>query len=277
MAAVSPAIRLASRKTVHASADAARPIPPVGRAGSRQTKTITLLTLALRCWLGVSAPFILGASAHAQERTITGALAAIWTDSLSGQPGALALYVVDDDGNLTELVVSQDRLATLGPLHRISGRRLTASGVLESDRNFAGRPVASRLRVDDMAFHSRPSLNPPIGLIPGGGSQPYATLLCRYSDQPSRPALAPIRQMFLGANPAGMDHYWREVSNGGINLSGSEVFGWYDLPSPKRTYITTTSYQLVELLIDCVAAADADVDFGNFVGINVLVNSDLGC
>jgi M6 family metalloprotease-like protein len=80
----------------------------------------------------------------------------------------------------------------------------------------------------------------------------------------------------MGSSHPGLDHYWREVSYDNINLTGSAVHGWFNLPSPRSTYIQNDA-DLTLLANDCTAAADASVNFPDFVGINMMFNQDLDC
>jgi hypothetical protein len=45
-----------------------------------------------------------------------------------------------------------------------------------------------------------------------------------------------------------MDHYLQELSYDKINLAGSEVAGWYDLPDP------LSAYQVLDHSKECYAA-----------------------
>lgn len=78
-----------------------------------------------------------------------------------------------------------------------------------------------------------------------------------------------------------LDDYWREVSYNKVNLVGSKVSGWFTLPYPRSHYVTTTNgvtkANLDALWADCTGAADAQVDFRPFAGINTMYNSDLDC
>ncbi len=69
----------------------------------------------------------------------------------------------------------------------------------------------------------------------------------------------------MGSTAPGLDHYWRELSYGNINIAGSIVLGWYDLPQPlsdyQQGYLNNGLNRLFE---DCAAAADADVYFPSF-------------
>jgi M6 family metalloprotease-like protein len=80
-----------------------------------------------------------------------------------------------------------------------------------------------------------------------------------------------------GNNQGQLDHYWREVSYGKIDLTGSSAYGWLTLPQP-RSYYIGTSANLNQLFNDCTAAADASVNFaanGGVQGINMMFNGDL--
>jgi M6 family metalloprotease-like protein len=81
----------------------------------------------------------------------------------------------------------------------------------------------------------------------------------------------------MGATAPGLDHYWREVSYNTINLDGSVVRGWYNLPHPRAYYVFPSGgASLTKLTQDCTAAADADVFFPQFAGVNMIFNNDLG-
>jgi len=94
------------------------------------------------------------------------------------------------------------------------------------------------------------------------GSQPFVMILCRFADSTSvTPHPKSWFEGLLGNTYPGMDHYWREASYGKLNLIGSKVVGWYNLPQA-RSY-----YDPGRALEDCTAAADGDVFFPNFAGI----------
>lgn len=117
------------------------------------------------------------------------------------------------------------------------------------------------------------------------GSQPWVSILCKFSDIASEPEdLAYFEGMYANT-PGGLDHYWREQSYGQIDVVGSEAFAWVDLPNPQSTYIATpgsgTDANLGALFNDCTQAVNPLVDFGNggnaFVGINMMFNGLLDC
>jgi M6 family metalloprotease-like protein len=112
---------------------------------------------------------------------------------------------------------------------------------------------------------------------PSLGSKPFVTILCRYQDDPTTPADPSWYQEWLGNSYPGLSHYYREVSNGLVNLDGSIVVGWYTLPHPKSYYLVASEFQFERALQDAVAVADSDVDFPQFYGINIILNGGIGC
>ena len=108
------------------------------------------------------------------------------------------------------------------------------------------------------------------------GSQAWVTILCRFADAADvTPPPVSYYEDMMGASHPGLDHYWREVSYGDIDLGGSVVVGWYDLPQPHSYYLYTNEageedYDLQKTAEDCTAAADTDVFFPDFDGINFI-------
>ena len=74
----------------------------------------------------------------------------------------------------------------------------------------------------------------------------------------------------------GLDHYWRELSYAKMNLAGSDAFGWYTLSHPVSYYFGGEYFPFGTLAADCIAAADADVYFPSFSGINLMFNYNFG-
>ena len=87
----------------------------------------------------------------------------------------------------------------------------------------------------------------------------------------------PISRNCSARRGPGLADYWREVSYGQISLAGSRVVGWYTLPRPAAAYRNEkrSAANLDLLADDCITSADADVDFADFTGINLVFNWDL--
>jgi hypothetical protein len=65
------------------------------------------------------------------------------------------------------------------------------------------------------------------------GSTRWAVLLCKFSDDNTEPHPQQFYRDFFsetGAGQGGLYDYWKTMSYGNIDLSGSSVYGWYTLP-----------------------------------------------
>ena len=126
------------------------------------------------------------------------------------------------------------------------------------------------------------------------GSQPWVSLLCKFSNVAAEPHTPSFFSEMFANSPGRLDHYWREVSYGQIDVVGSAATSWLVLPQPQTAYVptpgsgcldgsTTNDANLSALFNDCTAVADPFVDFsvggtGGFAGINLMFNGDLdGC
>jgi hypothetical protein len=112
-----------------------------------------------------------------------------------------------------------------------------------------------------------PAQTPPVG------PQPFITILCKFANTSAEPASPAHFEALLTGGADSLDAYWREVSYGRINLAGSRVAGWYGLPAPLSAYTNEAwSADLSRLAEDCTAAADPDIFFPDFAGINLAFN-----
>ncbi len=106
------------------------------------------------------------------------------------------------------------------------------------------------------------------------GPQPFVTLFCQFPDYYQTWGLREYYEALLGAAEPGLAHYWAEVSYGQISLDGSRVTSWYVMPHPTDDYVLRQVDQalLDRLATDCMAAADADVYYPDYFGINLVFN-----
>lgn len=112
-----------------------------------------------------------------------------------------------------------------------------------------------------------PTQTPPVG------PQPFATILCQFADSSADPTAPAHFAALLTGGADSLDAYWREVSYGRISLAGSRVAGWYTLPAAIAAY-TNDEWRadLFKLAEDCTAAADPDIFFPDYVGLNLAFN-----
>ena len=193
----------------------------------------------------------------------------LWVDPVAGNgPETVRYYLVDGRGDGTELELSPGLAVRWGGPRGFNGRKVRVEG----------NPVAGgRLRVR--------SIEPVAGVtaaqIPGWGTvqtgpHPFVTILCKFSDVAAEPSTSSYIQWNTGTTYPSLDHYWRELSYNQMNVSGSEVVGWYTLPQPMSYYFGPTRWNALGAIRDCVAAADSDVDFPRFWGINLQFNAPIG-
>jgi hypothetical protein len=110
---------------------------------------------------------------------------------------------------------------------------------------------------------------------------PWAILLTCFQDDPPFAQLTPIdhyKKLFTsaGANTMNVVNCFSDMSHGKLDLSGSQVFGWYRLTTKRSNYIGNVSYQPAgklnrEGLRDAAkaAAVAAGVPLTNFAGVCV--------
>ncbi len=199
--------------------------------------------------------------------TLNGWFMVVWAD---GKPGTHLSYeeywLTSDDGKMTRLQIDPTFLESVGGSLALNGQQVQVQGTWLADGSLqvaALQPEAS----SRAAAPSKPEVT---------GSQPWITLLCKFSDiiTETRP-VSYFTQMYTSTYP-GLDHYWRELSYNLLNLQGSgSVSHWYTLPQPQSYYEAPGGgMDTGKLFQDCTAAADADVYFPNYVGINMMFNGD---
>src|SRR6266542_1330077 len=105
---------------------------------------------------------------------------------------------------------------------------------------------------------------------PFTGSKPWALILCKFSNHPEEPQNAQFFRDFVTRGNHGINDYFNDVSYGNINLDGSDVFGWFDLPYTLETDQTRGRWDRVVSAINAVADR---VDFRPFYGIAVMLNA----
>lgn len=211
----------------------------------------------------------------------TGWFHVIWRDAATPAPMRDEYYVlIDDAGTWWDLELDAaiarrpgGALALDRKRVRIAASRLRPSAL--------GEP-APRLRVRALSVDEgrAPDVRAEMGAAAPAvsGSRPYVTILCAFGDSPAvLPASKAQMEQVMGATYPGMDHYYREMSENAVDLVGSLVVGWYTLPHPRSFYITAGGANLNALALDCTAAADADVHFPSFAGINLQFNQRLDC
>ena len=221
---------------------------------------------ALACREEPTAPTAEISRVGSAARPLEGWFHVVWIDPpAQDRPGLVRYHLIDAQGHATELDLDSGLVA----------RRGGARGLDRSKVRVDGNPVAGG------RLHVR-SIEPVAG--PTGaeaaaaqiGSHPFVTILCKYSDVATVPhTVATYTAWTTGTSYPGLDHYWREVSYNRMNVTGSTVVGWYTLPQPMAHYFPNGSVDISALGADCTSAADADVYFPQFYGINLQFNGQV--
>jgi M6 family metalloprotease-like protein len=204
-------------------------------------------------------------TAPAEE--LSGVLNVRWIDApqASADDHGVELLLADSQGGKTDLELGGEALRRAGGAVALDGRRVTVEGEGKQGEEFDVQSIVPTQGAREVPQRTV------------SGQKATVTVLCRFADSTG---VTPhprtwFETLMGGANP-GLDHYWREVSYNHINLSGSTVVGWYNLPLSKSRYQTNGGYDEDLLARNCTRAADADVFFPNYTNVNLMFNGDPG-
>ncbi|GAB4527238.1 MAG: hypothetical protein OHK0046_44850 [Anaerolineae bacterium] len=168
------------------------------------------------------------------------------------------------DGVISQLMVNETPYAYHNQFVRVTGRTLLAGMDTVNERPMLVVDAISAPDVVDPATSMNRALV--------SGSQKFINVLCRFSDSTGEPPFPPsYYDTLLGHEYPGVGHFWQTVSFGITDLYGSQTTSkWYTLPNTMDSYREGNYAKDDQLAEDCVAAADADVDFTQFIGINLM-------
>ena len=219
---------------------------------------------AVAALLVLTAGWFAARAASASPTALTGYLDAlsICTDQRAAAEGAGIEYRLALRGNRSVPLRADDAvLETAGGISSLVGRPVTVEGESEGG--------AVRVR----------SLTTPGGVIAARpaaqlGARPYLVIRARFADTAnSTPAAFGARVPALFGTPARtLEHYFRTISYGQMNLGGSRVLEPVNLPKPLSSYQSGATTNTDQLLQDCVAAVDAQVNFPDYFGIVIATN-----
>ena len=203
----------------------------------RSVKSCVVLSL-LGAWAVLAQP------AGAQQQTLTGWFTITVADypTESGLASEITYGLTDDQGQYHELLIDIDLMKPLGGPVALNRKLVTVVGEWEQD----GADATEKFRVSSIRLAAPLSGAAALEASPDGtsnlyttfqaavtGSQAWVTILCRFGDATDvTPYPVSHYEKLMGASYPGLGHYWREVSYGKVNLTGSMVVGWYNLPRP---------------------------------------------
>ncbi|WP_433434873.1 choice-of-anchor P family protein [Nonomuraea sp. CA-141351] len=104
------------------------------------------------------------------------------------------------------------------------------------------------------------------------GNRPLAVVLCKFTDQQAEPHdAAYYEDMFSqsGAGKKGVFDYWKDVSYGNLDLTGTVVKGWYTADKTAAEFNVLDRVSQIDV---CASKADPDIAFEDFAGVVVLTN-----
>jgi len=243
-----------------------------GATPSGNRRGILVLAVAILVLFAGTAPS--SGADNALRGEISGVLSLIWGDGSPESPAAVGPVPVlaDAHGHLVELSIPEGEIRRLGGLLELDGRHVTVTG------NWTAAPAtASWGVVFQVASIAVTGVHGPEAVTAVTGSQPWVSVLCKFSDISDEPKnLAYFQNMFSSDYP-GLDNYWRQLSYNNIDIVGSQAHGWYTLPYAKSHYVDSSgNADLNALFTDCTHVADADIYYPTFVGINLMFNSTIG-
>jgi M6 family metalloprotease-like protein len=204
---------------------------------------------------------------------IEGTLTVRWFDSVgdASREGGQVLTVNGTDGRTWEVEATEEQLEAADGLLFLNGDRVRVDGRVRPER--AAAIIADRIQ--DLDGRDQGSLQIT-------GSQKYVWLLFRFADDSSTPEPKTwFETQALGPYPS-LDNFWREVSFNNINLTGSYVVDWHNLPHNRSYYVYNKDpddpgdeFDVLRLLADAIPLADPHVDFSQVVGLHFCFNGEL--
>jgi thermitase len=166
-----------------------------------------------------------------------------WLNIRYGDPGAeLAAgpisqaLLVDDDG-----AIQAELSLTYADAIKFNGQRVRVTGVLQSqDISTVVVDVQTIQRAPD---GEAPSASNDMAEATLTGSYPWVVLLCRFSDSTTTtPHPASWYSTLFGSTYPGLNHFWQNISYNNININGTQVVDWVNLPHPESYYQVAAPY-----------------------------------
>ncbi len=112
------------------------------------------------------------------------------------------------------------------------------------------------------------------------GKQPIVVVLCKFTDSTNEPQPVQYFQDLFsetGAGKQGVFDYWKDVSYGNLDLTGTLVKGWYTVPMTLAQWQALAGKQRDKIIDNCASMAINDLKninktFNDFAGVVVVTN-----
>jgi M6 family metalloprotease-like protein len=209
------------------------------------------------------------------QSALSGWLHLIWNDRPEASPaeGDARYVLIDDQGKPIEIQLDAMLAKPFGGILALNRKRIRLAGHWTDNVRSRGRFSAQSLQVDRLNQKVMPLSNE--NAAADSDSHPWVNVLCRFSDSTEvTPKPPSYFDGLTGTSYPGLDHYWRESSFDNIDLEGTVTSGWYNLPHA-RSYYVGIQADLGQLFDDCTAAAEPDIYFPDYSGINLMFNDSL--
>jgi M6 family metalloprotease-like protein len=217
----------------------------------------------------------------ADQAALNGWLTVRWADESRGASYGPFYQITETNGNVTPLIIEEGASHLPGGVLALNGKYVGVQGALAS---MSALGVQGGAKATPFVVTSIFPVQSPLSQMLQAdvqpmvsGSRPWVSIMCKFSDYTVEPKnLAYFQGMYTNVKP-GMDHYWREISYDTANVAGSSAAGWFVLPHTEAYYNpsdTQGGTDLDLLRADCIAAADASVNFSLYSGINMMFNSN---
>jgi hypothetical protein len=200
---------------------------------------------------------------------IEGTLTLRWGDPLNGAAGGEKLQAeIAGKRGYTYAIDAAQALADGLPLFDMNGDEVVAS--VDASRKTGAGFRLTRLEST--------------GLKSAGGivdARPWINLLCKFADNPAEPTTIAHVDAAFGAEGE-LTRFWRDASQGAVDVSRTRSLGWFVLPNPTAAYFDANGNpNLTKILNECGAAAGEALATAlqgeDHAGVNLLVNGSLGC
>jgi M6 family metalloprotease-like protein len=111
----------------------------------------------------------------------------------------------------------------------------------------------------------------------GVGRKKHVTILLKFSDTTARtPFDQAYVKRFFGNEDIGVNHWYRQASNGLMTIDGATVVGWLTLSKPESAYRSNGQFDFNLALADGIAKADSQISYPQFDAIHLCFNSTFG-
>ncbi len=273
---------------------------------AKRFRILSIIMIVFNLLLGTSLNMAyaqdFGSESTAEQVSLSGWLSITWGDSKYGE-SSTSYSLTDENGQRTILQIDDTVAKKMGGILQFNGRYVNVQGTLAAtppvleNSSKSSAPAIENYSMSSAPTPSSPAVLNVISINPAqlprlqaptidgvavsevvSGAHPWVTIMCKFSDIAAEPN---DRAYFVGMysdTKPGLNHYWKELSFGTANINGSTVgTNWYTLPETELHYNPTDTAKGTNrtlLAQDCIAAADADVDFSLYDGINMMFNSD---